>query len=55
MVKEGRSPCSLLFRGKQKTRSKPPRQSTPRERILHYAYLLQGALFGLLETEASTF
>lgn len=27
-------------------------QSTPRERILHYAYLLQGVLFGLLETEA---
>jgi hypothetical protein len=26
-------------------------QSTPRERILHYAYLLQGMLFGLLEAE----
>lgn len=30
-------------------------QSTPRERILHYAYLLQGALFGLLETEVGPF
>lgn len=27
-------------------------QSTPRERILHYAYLLQGTVFGLLETAA---
>src|SRR5438067_1358882 len=26
-------------------------QNTPRERLLHYAQLLQGTLFGLLEAE----
>ena len=26
-------------------------QSTPRERLLHYAHLLQGTLFGIIETE----
>lgn len=44
-------PCNLLFRRNEKTRSNPLLQSAPRERLLHYADLLQGTLFGVLAAE----